>query len=297
MSAPLSRDRLARIVADEDPVRRNFAITRTYFALSEGVADVVGRRDANWLTFGTWASATAGRFIRGDAVPVRWGAGAVADGNRAIIADIGPRFVRFLDLAGEVPAADLRARVAADPLLTGTPEVAEAFDCYAQVAAIDPDESPEQDRRQALLMLRANVLVAHHEQWFADDFVDSAIPLGGLAAIVATRFVSLGIPDGELDVCRDVPRPRYLGGRQWPDVLDDLPDERIRDLAQAYDQALSDTSRSDAPSWQEFRERMGYILCFFRAYQRDPALFALPPDVPPYDDPSGALDEDAGILG
>jgi hypothetical protein len=127
-------------------------------------------------------------------------------------------------------------------------------------------------------MLRANLLVAHHEQRFADAFIDDAIPLGGVAGILATRFVSIGIPDGDIDVCRAVPRPSYLAGRQWPTVLQTIDDARVRELLRSYGQQVDDATESAAATWEEFDERMGFIACFFRAYQRDPALFSLPPD-------------------
>ena len=263
-----------------DAVVRNYAITRVYHQMSERVAGVVGRTDANWLTFGAWASATAGRFIRGEGAPVRWGAPAVAEGNAAIIADVGPRFARFLDLAGTHAPERLREAVAAERLLAETDELAEAFDSYAVLAEGGAARSDADDARRAELMLRANLLVAHHEQRFADGFIDEAIPLGGVAGILATRFVSIGIPDGDLDVCRSLPRPSYLTGRQWPDVLETIQDARVRDLLRSYGQTVGDASESAAPSWEDFDERMGFIACFFRAYQRDPGLFALPPDVP-----------------
>ena len=129
-------------------------------------------------------------------------------------------------------------------------------------------------------MLRANLLVAHHEQRFADGFIDDAIPLGGVARILATRFVPIGIPDGDLDVCRAVPRPAYLKGQQWPHVLETIRDARVRDLLVSYGQPVDDVGESAASSWEDFDEGMWFIACFFRAYQRDPALFALPPDIP-----------------
>lgn len=86
------------IVAMTDPVVRNVAITTCYRDLALAVADVVGRRDVNWLAFGAWASGTAGRAIRGEGLPIDWGTStAVAEGNRTIIADVAPRFVRWLD--------------------------------------------------------------------------------------------------------------------------------------------------------------------------------------------------------
>jgi hypothetical protein len=52
-----------------DPVRRNFLITQCYHDLSAALAQRLGAENANWCTFATWASRTAGRFIRDEEVP------------------------------------------------------------------------------------------------------------------------------------------------------------------------------------------------------------------------------------
>lgn len=65
-----SAERVAWIVAlDADPVRRNLLITQTYHDLSTALAQALGVGNANWCTFATWASRTAGRFIREEEVP------------------------------------------------------------------------------------------------------------------------------------------------------------------------------------------------------------------------------------
>ena len=84
------QSRLRLIEGEPDPVFRNRLITAAYDDLSREIASLLGEVDANWLTFGKWASFTAGRFIRGEGAPVRWGAGKVAEGNIAIICDIAP---------------------------------------------------------------------------------------------------------------------------------------------------------------------------------------------------------------
>ena len=38
--------------------------------------------------------------------------------------------------------------------------------------------------------------------------------------------------------------------------------------------------RSDAPDWESYEERMGFIFTLLRAHQGDAALFDLPPDIP-----------------
>lgn len=57
------------IALDEDPVLRNLLITQCYHDLSTGLTRLLGSDNANWCTFATWASKTAGRFIREDEVP------------------------------------------------------------------------------------------------------------------------------------------------------------------------------------------------------------------------------------
>lgn len=66
----VSLERIAWLVAlDEDPVRRNLLITQCYHDLSSALAQSFGPENANWCTFATWASRTAGRFIREDEIP------------------------------------------------------------------------------------------------------------------------------------------------------------------------------------------------------------------------------------
>jgi hypothetical protein len=55
---------------DAEPVRRNYLMTQTYHDLSTALAAVLGAENANWCTFATWASRTAGSFIRDDEVPL-----------------------------------------------------------------------------------------------------------------------------------------------------------------------------------------------------------------------------------
>jgi hypothetical protein len=59
-------ERVARL---EQPVIRNLWITQHYHSLMGLLADVLGAGNANWSTFATWASKTAGQSIRGDEIP------------------------------------------------------------------------------------------------------------------------------------------------------------------------------------------------------------------------------------
>jgi len=58
-----------RVAALTDPVERNRLITQRYHDLSLDVARCIAGPNANWATFATWASKTAGESIRGQEVP------------------------------------------------------------------------------------------------------------------------------------------------------------------------------------------------------------------------------------
>ncbi|NTX64880.1 hypothetical protein HUA74_29925 [Myxococcus sp. CA051A] len=57
------------IIEMEDPVLRNLHITQTYHVLEVALTDVFGEEDLSWCGFSTWASKTAGAFIRKDVLP------------------------------------------------------------------------------------------------------------------------------------------------------------------------------------------------------------------------------------
>ncbi len=278
-------DEICAVAALTDPVERNAAITATYRRLATEVAAILGPADVNWLAFGAWASATAGRAIRGEGLPVDWGTSrAVAAGNQAIIADIGPRFAVWADqvVRAGSPSADALHRTLQHPVFDGAPMLVDAFTGFHEAAAIvvaDPTlRDPQNDKRHAELVLRSNIEVAAHEQLLADGFIDAAMPLGGLAGLVTTRFVSVVTPDGEVDVCRDVPRPSYLHGSLYPSVVARLEDPTLVGLVTSFGQDPGmDTSASDAPSWEDYDERMGFIVCFFRGYLREHRYYDEPP--------------------
>ncbi len=137
---------LERIVRMDQPVLRNLWITQRYHTLSQGLCAVISAGDANWSTFATWASLTAGESIRNEEVPrfvldalnerqrieallpapVRklfdfLGVGFVekvasatlkevseqiADGNRKVFEELAPLFAHFIDMMQHAPGEE-----------------------------------------------------------------------------------------------------------------------------------------------------------------------------------------------
>lgn len=61
----ISQDSINEIISlDSEPILRNLKITQCYYDLSQAIAQRIGHENVNWCTFATWASKTAGRFIR-----------------------------------------------------------------------------------------------------------------------------------------------------------------------------------------------------------------------------------------
>ncbi len=69
--AVLIRDLDWIVELDANPILRNLLITQSYHDLSVGMTSSLGSQNANWCTFATWASRTAGGFVRDDEVPAR----------------------------------------------------------------------------------------------------------------------------------------------------------------------------------------------------------------------------------
>ena len=134
--------------------------------------------------------------------------------------------------------------------------------------------------RRAARILVANVSIGAHEQRVADPYVRAAIPGRWIAAIAATSHMGLRIPEGVLELSRDVPPPAYLGGAQFPSDLEALVDPEAVELARRFGQDLGSAARSDAPDWESYEERMGFIFTLLRSHQADPSLFDLPPGTP-----------------
>lgn len=181
-----------QIAALSDPVLRNLCITLAYHDLAVGMTELLGRADASWCGFGTWASKTAGRFIRGETTPrliqlalafaariptllraltpaalmhtVDQVARNVAHGNLIVFQDLGMLYARMLRVYAEETeharaAQRCRAALRPGPITDGGQDLLiGAVDTYHDaMAATNPAQRAE-------LVLLANLRVGLHEQ-------------------------------------------------------------------------------------------------------------------------------------
>jgi len=228
---------VARVVAMDDVLARNAAITRGYHDLAHAVAAILGGDHANWLVFGQWASAEARRSLLGDAVPAPLrpllGPGvsaAVAAGNAAVFGDVAPPFIRFVLAFVRDPAARTERRRAEAVLdgLCGHPDVAasddlrRAFAAYVDAvqlgAVIGAGEAdPSLVRRRAERILVANVSIGAHEQVVADPFVGRRSRAAGSSRWPPPATWGSGSPtaaSGSTATCRDPPTSRERSSRR-----------------------------------------------------------------------------------
>jgi hypothetical protein len=291
----LDSETIERIVAIDDALERNAAITRGYHALSEAVATLLGWTDANWPTFGQWASSEARRSMTGETIPDLLEpligdevARAVSGGNAAVFGDVAQPFVRWVTAFARDPAAcrdperaeAVLASLLAHPQLAASEDLRHAFRAYTDALLLRSSADPDAARRRAARMLFANVSIGAHEQIVADPYVRAAIPGGSVLAVAATAHMGLHLPGAFIRLDRDVPRPEYLGDAQFPPDLVTFDDQDVIALARRFRQDLASAKDSDAPDWEDYEERMGYIFTLLRTFQQDPAIFALPPDTP-----------------
>jgi hypothetical protein len=71
MKRGTTAEHVQAVLAIDDRVLRNYWVTQTYSDLAAGLTRLLAPDTANWCTFGTWASDTVGRNIRGEDLP-KW---------------------------------------------------------------------------------------------------------------------------------------------------------------------------------------------------------------------------------
>ncbi len=105
MNRGTTRTHVQAVLAIDDRVLRNYWVTQTYSDLAAGLTRLLAPDTANWCTFGTWASDTVGRNIRGEDLP-KWLHDRVVlhDGMMAAVRSVndGPQGKLLSEILGEV---------------------------------------------------------------------------------------------------------------------------------------------------------------------------------------------------
>jgi hypothetical protein len=308
-----TQDEIASIIAMRDPGKRNFKITQTYHELTLALADLIGSRNVSWCAYATWASLSAGRFIRVRGELRRTGPFArpfarvaarlrssMAEGNLIVFEEMAPIYARLVELlsASASPARDLLEahldRFAPGPVEEGGQDMLRrAFAHYYEAAFL-----PEGQCKAELIFL-ANALVGYHEQTRLQSAIAGALgaplALSGsydregrdpLAAAMAERIeravrafgtrwvMSLNLPRVTMSVGKDV--PPLSGGRMFPEELRTLDNPELRALLYQLDRTPNTTCGSAAADWADLPDRMNFVVDLFRSRQQDPSLYRAP---------------------
>lgn len=294
---------IAATVATSDPILRNLRITLTYHELTIALADVLGRDDVSWCAYATWASKSAGRFIRGEPfelLPLRarlaqrrlapWledlAAGAragAAEGNLMVFAELAPLYAELAEILRRTPRPDAEqvddflARFTPGPVERGGQDMLRrAFAVYFEIAGLP------RCKARAERMLLANALVGYHEQTRLQGPIERALGARRLAPRVgravraaSTRWLmALELPGQTMRLGEDV--PALWGDRMFPDELRVIEDTELCALLYRLDRTPNTTAGSAAADWADLADRMNFIIDLFRSRQRDARLYQAP---------------------
>lgn len=190
---------VAAIVAIDAAVLRNLKITQAYHDIALALGRALCSHNLSWCGYASWASKTAGGFIRGDALPAplrtlgedpRLPPGlqrrvqqvlaevrsCAAAGNLKVFAELGPCFVQLIETLHAPVALQAERR---ETLLAGLRPGASAQDGQdllreAFTAYLDAAAMPE-GKARAERIFHANALVGYHEQIGLQDAIAGAL--------------------------------------------------------------------------------------------------------------------------
>jgi hypothetical protein len=91
---------------------------------------------------------------------------------------------------------------------------------------------------------------------------------------VTRMWMTYTLPTREMKLGKDVVAP--TGMVSFPPELLSIENERVQEIIQPFDTGVDTLSGSAAANWARLEDRMGYIVDFFRSYQRYQPLFRPP---------------------
>jgi hypothetical protein len=212
------------LLAYPDPIERNEQVTKQYYELSNGMAGILGKDNANWATYAVWASDEIGRNLdsgtnkaveqSGIGDPRFW----LSQGNSKLVSDIGPAFRHFVDTFGGGKNRDMsfekfwsgfESKYAGRNISylegkVGNPDdMKNAFKAYYdsmkiqdQLKTADPAKQADLKGRQEQLMLYGNTLVGLQEQFLVQEDIENGLKVLGITNPwgAGSGFVDLHTP-------------------------------------------------------------------------------------------------------
>ena len=156
-------------------------------------------------------------------------------------------------------------------------------------------------KRKAEYVFKGNLLVGIHEQTRVQSLIDQALAVPfdvfigggildtkdegfwkkkfGFSRNLITRtftkmWMQFSLPTRGLRIGRDVVAP--TGAQSFPANLRTIEDPRCQALVQKFDFSIDTLSGSAADNWGSLKQRMNFVLNFFRSYQQYKLLFDQP---------------------
>ncbi|KYF57924.1 hypothetical protein BE08_25885 [Sorangium cellulosum] len=231
----------------------------------------------------------------------------IALGNLKVFEELGPLFVRMVQLYRQCPQpGDAQLEALLDGLNPGPcREGGQGLLRHAMMHYHEAMRTEDADRKAELILL-ANARVALHEQVRLQPYIEQALnapvrcvldaiglpgrnlpkvlepvvlaqieKVQALWRLAATKeMMIMRLPDELLELGRDLPAPSGLPLHSAE--LATIKDGELYKLLRMYDAHDQTTSGCGADDWASLRERMRYILKLFRYKQHDKKLFRQP---------------------
>jgi hypothetical protein len=292
-----------KIEAIENPMQRNLLITMAYSDLAVQVDCLLGHRDLNWCSFGTWASKTAGKSIRKELpafpiwmsriisrLPIARGkmqrcSENIAEGNLKVFSELAPFFAEMVQTfrCDEHPDWEKfdrfthRIRESREYEDGNFSRLVRGFRQY-YLATFEEDLD-----RKAEHIFFGNCLLAVHEQIRLQPDIVDALKLRSIKTKTmnwlwhwfATRhLMRIEIGDRSLPLGK---RVKVRTGRMpFSPELQELENEDLILFLGAFDRYINRLDKSAAMNWAVVGDRMKFITKLFRSHQRDRSLLDCP---------------------
>lgn len=230
----------------------------------------------------------------------------ISEGNITVYAELAWPFASLINSfsrdwdydAGKLKAF-LEAHLRPGPIeADGQDHLFEAFTAYYH-ARFETNA-----KRKAEWVLQGNLLVGLHEQTRLQPHIETALATpvdlfiegqregerGGLGRLIRKKtadmsrefvtrlttrmLMSITLPSRELKLGQNVVAP--TGVMSFPENLYPLAGERVQELVRQFEFGSDTLSGSAANNWASLKDRMGFVVDFFRSHQQYKRMFEPP---------------------